>query len=42
MLNHRPELVSVTLPVAGIDVLTGAEVAGAVALEAYGVSIVQS
>ncbi len=42
VLNHRPELVSVTLPVAGIDVLTGAEVAGAVALEPYGVSIVQA
>ncbi|MCB0025632.1 MAG: beta-galactosidase [Caldilinea sp.] len=41
VLNHRPELVTVTLPAAGIDVLTGAEVAGAVALEPYGVLIVQ-
>ncbi len=42
VLNHRPELVTVTLPAAGIDVLTGAEVAGVVALEPFGVSIVQA
>ena len=42
VLNHRPELVTVTLPLAGTDVLTGAAVAGAVVLEAYGVSIVQA
>ena len=42
VLNHRPELVTATLPVAGIDVLTGAEVAGVVALEPFGVSIVQA
>ncbi len=41
VLNHRPELVTVTLPVAGVDVLTGAEVATAIALEPFGVSIVQ-
>lgn len=42
VLNHRPELVTVTLPVAGVDVLTGAEVATAIALEPFGVSIVQA
>lgn len=42
VLNHRPELVAVTLPVAGVDVLTGAEVATAIALEPFGVSIVQA
>lgn len=42
VLNHRPELTAVTLPVAGLDVLTGAEVPGTVALEPYGVSIVQA
>ena len=42
VLNHRPELVTVTLPVDGIDVLTGAEVATAIALEPFGVSIVQA
>lgn len=42
VLNHRPELVAVTLPVAGVDVLTGAEVATVIALEPFGVSIVQA
>lgn len=42
VLNHRPELAAVTLPVTGVDVLSGADVAGAVVLEPYAVSIVQA
>lgn len=42
VLNHRPEVTSVSLPVTGVDVLSGAAVAGTVALAPFDVAIVQT
>jgi beta-galactosidase len=41
VLNHRPEVTTVTLPVAGIDVLRGTPTSGVVALAPFDVAIVQ-
>jgi len=41
VLNHRPEVTSVTLPIVGIDVLSGVAMAGTLALAPFDVAIVQ-
>lgn len=42
VLNHRPELATVTLPVTGIDVLRGTPAPGVVALAPFEVAIIQA
>ncbi|MFN3335727.1 MAG: beta-galactosidase, partial [Caldilinea sp.] len=42
VLNHRPEATNMTLPVAGVDVLSGATVSATVALAPFDVAIVQT
>jgi beta-galactosidase len=42
VLNHRPELATVTLPVAGIDVLRGLDTPGTMALAPFDVAIIQA